>query len=175
MLFFKLRVKQNWEVPDATPGRLLDNLEWYNFKTIARNGRVFFMKRNKHIQITTTDQVEFYEFNEATCEPYLTNVVNNFMECSVMMYGGGGKYCVTYKSAQKEFDVYKRKYVHDFKVQVEEQNFEGSKGLFFENDNCLIINQGNRLRFYDAEKFTEYKSHMLEVPLRDAESTKVKN
>ena len=133
------------------------------------------MPKNKHIQITTTDTVEFYEFNLETGEPYLTNVVNNFMECSMMMYGVGGKYCVTFKSGQREFDIYKRKYVHDFKVLVQKENFEGSKCIYFENDNCLIINQGNKLRFYDAEKFIEFKSHVITVPLRDSDSAKVKN
>ena len=45
------------------------------------------------------------------------------------MYGVGGKYCITYTMNQNSFDIYKRKYVHDFKVNVIEDKFEGFRAL----------------------------------------------
>lgn len=40
------------------------------------------------------------------------------MDCSVMMYGVKGKYGITFKTNERSFDIYKRKYVHDYKVTV---------------------------------------------------------
>jgi hypothetical protein len=50
--------------------------------------------------------------------PELENVMNNYMNCNQMMYGKRVKFCVTYKTSQKSFDIYRRRYQHNFKVPV---------------------------------------------------------
>jgi len=35
-----------------------------------------------------------------------------------MMFGSKVRYCITYKTNQKSFDIYRRKYEHDFRVNV---------------------------------------------------------
>ena len=58
--------------------------------------------------------------------PRLENVMNNYMKCSVMMFGSKVRYGVTYKINDKGFDVHTRKYCHDFMVPFNDDNFEGS-------------------------------------------------
>ena len=53
----------------------------------------------------------------------------NFMGCNQMMFGSKVKYGITYKTNQRSFDVYRRKYIHDFKVPVVDTNLEGSFGI----------------------------------------------
>ena len=50
--------------------------------------------------------------------PKLENVMNNFMNCSQMMFGSKVKYGITYKTNEKSFDIHRRKYEHDYLVNV---------------------------------------------------------
>lgn len=61
--------------------------------------------------------------------PVLENVMFNYMNCQMMMFGPKVKYSVTYKTNQKSFNVFRRKTSHDFRVTVVKNNFEGSKGI----------------------------------------------
>ena len=54
----------------------------------------------------------------------MENVMFNFMNCNQMMFGSKVKYSVTYKTNQRSFDIYRRKYWHDFKVPVSDENLE---------------------------------------------------
>ena len=71
--------------------------------------------------------------------PKLENVMFNFMGCDQMMFGSKVKYGITYKSNQKSFDIYRRKYIHDFKVPVSNLDFEGSVGIEFEKHNAFVV------------------------------------
>ena len=64
--------------------------------------------------------------NAKTFEPELENVMANFMNCNQMMFGSKVRYCITYKTNQKSFDIYRRKYEHDYKVNVVTENYDGS-------------------------------------------------
>ena len=70
-----------------------------------------------------------------------------------MMFGSMGKYAITYKTNSRYFDIYKPKYIHDFKVLVSYENFEGSKAIYIESTNTLVINQVNVLKFFDAKQY----------------------
>ena len=61
--------------------------------------------------------------------PELENVMYNFMGCNQMMFGKRVRYGISYKSNQKSFDVYTRKYMHNLRVNVNSEQLEGSKGL----------------------------------------------
>ena len=67
--------------------------------------------------------------NDETFEPELENVMLNYMNCTQMMFGAKVRYGITYKTNQKAFTIYRRKYEHNFKVPVVSDNLEGSKGL----------------------------------------------
>ena len=53
----------------------------------------------------------------------------NYMGCNQMMFGSRVRYGISYKSNQKNFTIYRRKYMHNLKVCVNATNFEGCKGI----------------------------------------------
>jgi hypothetical protein len=61
--------------------------------------------------------------------PELENVMYNYMQCSYMMIGPKVRYCVTYKNDSRGYNIFRAKYVHNFKVNVQNDNLEGSKIL----------------------------------------------
>lgn len=107
ILFFKM------ELDDFTKEK-----SWCNYFTLDIQGFVYFIKGNKRIQITNDKLIYFYLIDPDTLEPTLENVMYNYMSCSQMMFGSAVRYCITYKTNQKSFDIYRRRYEHDFCVNV---------------------------------------------------------
>ena len=66
-----------------------------------------------------------------------------------MMFGSKVKYCVTFKTNQRSFDIYRRKYEHDFKVNIVSENMDGCNGLPFEDMNAILVSKINKIKFYD--------------------------
>ena len=90
-------------------------------------GFVYYIKGNVRIQITTEEKVNIYLIDKETFLPSLENVMFNFMKCTQMMFGSKVRFCVTYKTNERSFDIYRRKYEHSYKVQVwPGKNLEGS-------------------------------------------------
>ena len=90
---------------------------------------MYWIKGNKRIQVTTDHEIYFYLIDPVTFVPELENMMYNFMNCTQMMFGSKVKYCVTFKTNEKSFDIHRRKYVHDFRSNVVNDNFDGSRGL----------------------------------------------
>ena len=61
--------------------------------------------------------------------PELENVMYNYMGCDMMMFGKRVRYAITYKTNQKCFDVYRRKFMHNLKVCVDNDEMEGAFGV----------------------------------------------
>lgn len=106
--------------------------EWKLYHTLEHRGFIYFIKGNKRIQVTTDYKIFFYLIDPETFMPKLENVMYNFMNCNQMMFGSKVRYCITYKSNEKNFDVYTRKFEHDFKATVVRDNYEGSLGISVE-------------------------------------------
>ena len=107
--------------------------------------------------------------------PSLCHLMNNFMDCAIMMYGSAGRYCVTYKTSERSYNIYKRKYIHDFKIKVIEENFEASKSLFLKATNQFLVCMKNHVRFYDAKEYTEMKDYNLTIAVKESCDIKIKN
>ena len=60
-------------------------------------GQIFFIRGNIRIQIITDDKVFFFIMNKETLEPKLENVMYNYMNCSMMMFGPLVRFGITYK------------------------------------------------------------------------------
>mmetsp|Transcript_2923 Transcript_2923/g.4513 ORF Transcript_2923/g.4513 Transcript_2923/m.4513 type:complete len:120 (-) Transcript_2923:2833-3192(-) len=73
-----------------------------------------------------------------------------------MMFGPKVRYCVTYKMNQRSFDIYRRKYWHDFKVPIQQENLEGSMGLEFPSMNVFLVSKVDKVHIYDSSTF-EYR------------------
>jgi hypothetical protein len=91
------------------------------------------------VQVVTETKIYFYIIDLETYEVTLENMMNNFMNCSIMMFGPWVKYGITYKSNEQSFDIYRRKYVHDFKVNTVDLDLDGSRGLPIESMNAFLV------------------------------------
>ena len=86
-----------------------------------------------------------------------------------MMFGSRVKYCITYKTNQKSFDIYRRKYEHDFKVHViTKQDLEGAVALELEKMNSFVVAKIDKINIYDSETFEKYDK--IDVKLRKPDS-----
>ena len=102
---------------------------WKCYKTLNVAGSAYYTKGNIRIQIVQQEKIFFYLVDRDTLMPELENVMYNYMQCSYMMIGPKVRYCVTYKNDSRGFNIFRAKYVHNFKVNVQKDNLEGSKIL----------------------------------------------
>lgn len=129
--------------------------EWIQYNSIAERGSIYYIKGNARIQITTDEKIYFYFINEETLEPNLDNVMFNYMNCSQMMFGSKVKYGITWKINQRSFVIYRRKYLHNFKVNVVDENLEGSKGLELKSMDIFLCSKIDKVTMYDSMNFQE--------------------
>ena len=94
------------------------------------------------LNVIEDDFIFFYEINKETLIPTVKNVMKNFMQCGMIRFGEKNIYCVTYKLNQPNFNKYKRKMDHDFRVCVNTEDYEHALGFNLAN-NCyfLVIKQ----------------------------------
>ena len=94
-------------------------VEWRQYHELDIRGFIYFIKGNKRIQVTADDSIYFYIINPDTLMPELENVMHNYMNCNQMMFGSRVRYGITYKTNERSFHVYKRKFTHDFIVNID--------------------------------------------------------
>ena len=99
--------------------------------------------------------------------PELENVMYNYMQCSYMMIGPKVRYCVTYKNDSRGFNIFRAKYVHNFKVNVQKDNLEGSKILELESINGFVVTTKAGISLYDCSDFMKVGA----LPITLLEST----
>lgn len=91
--------------------------------------------------------------DKETFEPNLENVMYNFMGCSQMMFGTRVRYGITYKANQPGFQIYTRKYWHNFKVALTTNNYEGAFGSNLGNMGAYVLAERTNIGVYDQETF----------------------
>ena len=82
-----------------------------------------------------------------------------------MMFGSKVKYGITYKTNQDSFDIHRRKFEHDFKVNAVSYDLDGSRGLPIESMNAFLVSQVAKIRFFDIDSFDEIKECEIIIPL----------
>ena len=130
-------------------------IKWNLYHTISVRGFIYYIKGNIRIQITTDAMVYFYLIDKVTFMPDLENVMYNYMGCNQMMFGRRVRYGITYKSNQRSFDIYRRKYMHNLKVCVNNDNLEGSFGIALESMNCFLVTNIDKVIMYDSDTFQQ--------------------
>ena len=85
--------------------------------------------------------------------PILENVMYNYMSCTEMMFGSKVRYGITYKSNQRSFSIYRRKYQHNFNVPVVNDNLEGSIGLELPLQDAFLCTKVDRVIIYNSLSF----------------------
>jgi len=116
-------------------------------------GQIYFIRGNVRIQVTTDERIYFYIIDKETFIPTLENCMNNFMACSQMMFGARVFYGITFKANQPGFQIYSRKYFHNFKVAVTTQNYEGSVGCNLSNMKSYVMAEKTKIGVYDQHTF----------------------
>lgn len=94
--------------------------------------------------------------------PILENVMYNYMSCNQMMFGSKVRYGITYKSNQRSFSIYRRKFQHNFNVPVKNDNLEGSIGLELQKHGAFLCTKIDRVLVYDSINF----KHIGEIPIK---------
>lgn len=72
-----------------------------------------------------------------------------------MMIGSKVRYCVTYKTGEKLFNVFRANYIHNFKVTVVDNEFEGAKGLELESMKAFLCTRKDGVFIYDTNTYQE--------------------
>ena len=70
-----------------------------------------------------------------------------------MMFGSKVRYCITYKTNQRSFVIYRRKYVHNFKVPIVVDNLEGSKGLELSETDQFLVTKVDKVLIYSSKTY----------------------
>ena len=74
-----------------------------------------------------------------------------------MMFGSKVRYGITYKTNQRSFDVYRRKFEHDFCANIVEENMDKSKSIPIKSMNAIMVSKIDIIRFFDSDTFEELK------------------
>lgn len=69
------------------------------------------------------------------------------------MFGSKVRYGVSYKTNQKSFEIYRRKYWHDFKVPLSDDNLENSIGLELNTMDAYLVAKIDTVTMYDVDSF----------------------
>jgi hypothetical protein len=145
--------------------------KWELYETIKVRGFVYFIRGNVRIQITTEKLIYFYLIDPETLEPKLENVMYNYMCCNQMMIGAMRRYSITYKQNERSFDIYQRKYMHNLRVCVNADNYEGAKSLEIASSNMVLVSQIDKVITYDNETYAPVGSipiTLLKTETREA-------
>lgn len=129
---------------------------WEEYHRINKmRGQIYFIRGNVRIQVITDEKIYFFMINKETLMPTLENVMNNFMNCSMMMIGKFVRFAITYKTNQQGFIIYTRSAYHNFKVTLDARSFEGAHGINFSHLDKYAVGKGMEVRLYDQKTFTQ--------------------
>ena len=79
----------------------------------------------------------------------------NFLGCGMMIYGEEQTFCITFKMNQANFNIYESKLNHDFMVNLNNENFEGSLGLNVKGNNLFLVAREGEIIIYDDLSYEE--------------------
>jgi len=105
--------------------------------------------------VVSPQWISFYHIDPETLQPVLENKMFNYMKCAYMLYGPKVKYCITYGIDTQEISIIKRKYWHNFKANLCQENFEGSKGIEFVSMNIFVVTKVDKILVYDSSTYSQ--------------------
>ena len=75
-----------------------------------------------------------------------------------MMFGSKVRYGITYKTNQRSFDIYRRKFMHNLKVNVLADNLEGAFGMALPLLGCFLVAKVDQVKIYSEKTFKQIGS-----------------
>ena len=103
--------------------------------------------------MTTDEKIYFYLIDKVTLMPTLENVMFNFMQCAQLMFGAAVRYGIAYKQNQPGFTIYSRKYYHNFKVQISNNNHEGAIGANMDKADLYVMAEKTKISICEPLSF----------------------
>jgi hypothetical protein len=97
----------------------------------------------------TDDKIYFVLIDKDTFKPTIENVMYNFTNCDQMMFGPRVRNGITFKQNFVGFTVWKRRFFHNFKVQISDKNFEGAVGCNLAKHSSYVIGIHKEIVIYD--------------------------
>ena len=140
---------------------------WEKYKELNYRGMITYIKGNIRFNLVTEDKIYFFLVDKETLLPTLENVMFNYMQCQQMMFGSKVKYGITFKTNERSFTIYKRKYENCLSAPVIRKDFEGSKALELHTARSLVVTKKDQVFIYDANTFK--KIEKLEISLLKSE------
>lgn len=100
------------------------------------------------MQVTSDKFVKIYSISKETLIPELDHIMNNFIDCTHMLFGSWSKYCITYKVGQTGFYVHRRKYDHMFYSEIHKYAESDRRGCALNSVNQFIVAFDLKIEFY---------------------------
>lgn len=66
------------------------------------------------------------------------------------MYGKRVRYGITYKQNEKSFNLYRRKYMHNLKVCLNNMDMEGAFGVLLEKYQTMLVAKIDEIYIFDS-------------------------
>lgn len=73
------------------------------------------------------------------------------------------RYGITYIFNKTSFEIYKKKFEHDFLVPATDESCEGSKGLELKTIDTFLVSKSDKIVMYDSETFHEIEQLPIEI------------
>lgn len=137
---------------------------WREYHTLNKQGFIYYIKDENSLQVACADNIFFYSIDQESLEPVLENVIDNYMDCNQLMFGPEEKYGITYKLNERSFQVFSKKYEHDFSLKLIDEDLEGSKCLELPSMDMFLISKHDRIVMYDIDTFKEIGDLALVIP-----------
>jgi hypothetical protein len=142
VLFFKLEYDEDTE-----------ERYWKQYNQLDLCGSIYYIRGNTRIQVITDAKIYFYLIDKLTLEPTLENVMKNYMVCSQMMFGPKVRFSIAYKTNENSYTIFSKKYEHDFKSTISNENFEKAVGLELSSSNHFLVTQIDKIFVLDQETY----------------------
>lgn len=75
------------------------------------------------------------------------------MEATQCMYGKRVRYGITYKQNERSFNLYRRKYMHNLKVCINNKDMEGAFACLFDKYNCMLVAKIDEVFIFDSHSY----------------------
>ena len=103
--------------------------------------------------------------------PILENVMYNYSGCNQTMFGTKENYGITYKANQRSFDIYRRKFEHNFEVCLSQDNLEGAFAVSLPSNDAFLVAHGDKVVIFDANDFSILNTISIKLLAADTRET----
>ena len=92
----------------------------------------------------------------------------NYTQCNNMMIGPAKRFAITYAFGEKKFDLFRRKYMHNFRVQIDKNNLEGQKAVEISSANLVMVSNNDQILLFS--NLTLSRCGEIKIPLLESET-----